>query len=425
LVIAFSQFIDPVFYGFVRYSGWSVIAIIHSLEASLNFKTHLHNGDPLTAKTVRVPKGRPLGNPPFDWVESAADALQFDGLSNWQDWSIPGSLYRFELFNGMGYRKRGIPSPYLWSFSNHYTKGKFVKDGDFDADKVSQQCGAAVLLKVLLERNIDLNLDIQSSSFSEMMVPKYPGRIIKIGETDESIVRPIQLRLNELGCGPLQGTGFFGQKTDVAVKLFQSRFPDLQGQPLLIDGEIGPLTWGALFGESVSPDDTTTSDLMAKVLAIATSQIGVMEDPLGSNGGVKVNQYLRSVGLGSGFFWCVAFEYWCFQEAATALGRTNPMIKTAGVLDHWNQAGRRNIPRITTQEAQNNPSLIKPGMLFTIDVGKGFGHSGFVEGIVDGKLITIEGNTNTGGSRNGIGVFRRDSRKLSSINVGYIDYSNL
>jgi lysozyme family protein len=49
----------------------------------------------------------------------------------------------------MGYRRRGVPSPYLWSFSNLYTKGKFVADGHFDANAVSAQCGAAVMLKAL------------------------------------------------------------------------------------------------------------------------------------------------------------------------------------------------------------------------------------------------------------------------------------
>lgn len=412
---------------------WSVIALIHSLESDLNFSTHLHNGDPLTDKTTHVPIGRPPGNPPFTWEDSAADALQSHGLTIWQDWSIPGVLFKLEKFNGMGYRNLDvpIPTPYLWSFSNHYSKGKFVRDSRFDATAVSQQCGAAVLLKTLLKREIDLGIGMQSLNqqsliWSTAMIPNYPERIIKIGEADIEIVRPIQLRLNELGCGPLQGTGFFGQKTDTAVKLFQSRFPDLQGQPLLIDGEIGPITWGALFGESVVLAEAASSSLLTKVLAIAESQIGVMEEPPGSNGGTRVNQYLRSVGLGSGFAWCVAFQYWCFQEAATALGRSNPMIKPAGVLDHWNQAGRYNIPRITTQQAQNNPSQLKPGMIFTINVGDpgGAGHAGFVEKLVGGKLVTIEGNTNTGGSREGIGVFRRDSRKLSSINTGFIDYSS-
>ena len=40
-----------------------------------------------------------------------------------------------------------------------------------------------------------------------------------------------------------------------------------------------------------------------------------------------------------------------------------------------------------------------------------------------GKLVTIEGNTNDGGSREGIGVFRRDKRKIGDINVGFLDYS--
>src|SRR5262245_7658056 len=59
---------------------WYFIGITHSLEGSGKFTAHLHNGDPLTARTVQVPKGRPkTGNPPFTWEVSAADALQLQG----------------------------------------------------------------------------------------------------------------------------------------------------------------------------------------------------------------------------------------------------------------------------------------------------------------------------------------------------------
>ena len=34
----------------------------------------------------------------------------------------------------------------------------------------------------------------------------------------------------------------------------------------------------------------------------------------------------------------------------------------------------------------------------------------------------IEGNTNVAGSREGIGVFRRNGRKVLSIDKGFIDY---
>ena len=55
---------------------WGVVAVIHCMETGLSFSKHLHNGDPLTARTVQVPPGRPkTGNPPFTWEESALDAL--------------------------------------------------------------------------------------------------------------------------------------------------------------------------------------------------------------------------------------------------------------------------------------------------------------------------------------------------------------
>jgi lysozyme family protein len=134
---------------------WHVVGVIHMLEGSGSFSTHLHNGDPLTARTVHVPKGRPKdGRPPFRWEKSASDALVFDGLARWKNWSLPGTLFALERFNGFGYRPRHINTPYLWSFSNHYTKGKFVQDGVFSPTAVSQQCGAAVLLKRMVSREL-------------------------------------------------------------------------------------------------------------------------------------------------------------------------------------------------------------------------------------------------------------------------------
>src|SRR5213079_2695454 len=79
---------------------WYVVAVIHSLEGSLKFTTHLHNGDPLTAKTVHVPKGRPAGTPPFRWEDSAADALEFDHMTDVKRWTLPVILFELEGFNG-------------------------------------------------------------------------------------------------------------------------------------------------------------------------------------------------------------------------------------------------------------------------------------------------------------------------------------
>ena len=140
---------------------WYVIAVIHTLEGSLNFKTHLHNGDPLSAKTVHVPKGRPPGTPPFRWEESAVDALKFDNMIGVKKWVLAGILFKLEGFNGFGYRTRHpeVLTPYLWSFSNHYAKGKFTADGKFDPNAVSKQCGAGViLLSLSAEKIVDIPL---------------------------------------------------------------------------------------------------------------------------------------------------------------------------------------------------------------------------------------------------------------------------
>lgn len=129
---------------------WYLVACLHSLEGSLNFSTHLHNGDPLSARTVHVPAGRPLaGKPPFAWYESAIDALGGVGAHKTKNWTLGYCLAYAETFNGLGYRKRGVPSPYLWSFTDQYSRGKYVADGKYDANAISKQAGVAALLKVL------------------------------------------------------------------------------------------------------------------------------------------------------------------------------------------------------------------------------------------------------------------------------------
>lgn len=130
---------------------WYVIAAIHYRESSLGFKSHLHNGDPLTGYTTHVPSGRPLkGHPPFTWEYSAVDALTMKRLDRVEDWSIENTLKLLERYNGLGYKNKGLPSPYIWSWTPFYQKGKYVEDGKFDPDVVDKQCGVAAIIKSLL-----------------------------------------------------------------------------------------------------------------------------------------------------------------------------------------------------------------------------------------------------------------------------------
>ena len=134
---------------------WYFIASIHNMESSQNFSKHLHNGDPLTARTRQVPKNRPkTGTPPFTWEESAVDALKLRRLHKLKDWSLPRMLYELEGYNGWGYRlyHSHVKSPYLWSYSSHYISGKYVADGTWSDTAKSRQCGAVALIKRLDER---------------------------------------------------------------------------------------------------------------------------------------------------------------------------------------------------------------------------------------------------------------------------------
>lgn len=137
---------------------------------------------------------------------------------------------------------------------------------------------------------------------------------------------------------------------------------------------------------------------------IASSQIGVSEIPKGSNWGDGVKKYLNSVGINFPAAWCMAFVYWCTDQAAKELGVKNPLIKTGGVMAQWNQ-----IPK---SMKHTEP---QPGDIFIMDFGVGKGHTGFVTAVQGDRIQTIEGNSNDEGSREGFEVCRKpNGRKISS-----------
>lgn len=148
------------------------------------------------------------------------------------------------------------------------------------------------------------------------------------------------------------------------------------------------------------------TSLQTATLKKAISQIGVEEIPRGSNAGPAVEKYLKSVGLGKGYSWCMALVYWCTKESAIQLGLLNPLSKTGGVLDMYN---KEKDLRVTTPQ---------PGDIFIMDFGKGMGHTGIVEKVVGTTVYTIEGNTNDEGSREGYEVCRR-KRQTKTIK-GYL-----
>ena len=239
---------------------WFVVATIHSLESGQSFSRHLHNGDPLTARTVHVPAGRPRsGQPPFTWETSAVDALKGQGLHKVGSWTLPVMLFRLEQYNGFGYRRHHpeVLSPYLWSFTNKYLRGKFVADGKFSASAVSKQVGAAAIIRRLHERKEIQLTGAQPAAQPPQKAaakaaakkaptggatPPFPGVALRRGVSKGRDVCLVQERLRRLGFAIDRVSGCpYGPQTEAAVKAFQA---DHGLQP---SGRVGRDTWRRLF----------------------------------------------------------------------------------------------------------------------------------------------------------------------------------
>ncbi|MGX5689464.1 peptidoglycan-binding protein [Arcticibacter tournemirensis] len=163
---------------------------------------------------------------------------------------------------------------------------------------------------------------------------------------------------------------------------------------------------------------------------IYTAELGVRE-ATGRNDGNRVEAYLRYVGLKKGDPWCAAFVCYCLGKAGIANPRTGycpSMFPAAKVV--WSRKSRVEGSRLKVESTQPttrnlqpsscNPQLAtrnpSPGDVFGIyfpEKGR-IAHVGFVDEWGDKYVITVEGNTNEAGSREGDGVYRK-RRLVSSV----------
>ena len=127
---------------------WAIIAVIHERESGQDWSKSLAQGDPWNKVSTHVPKGR---GPFTSFGLAAVDALENCApyAARWKDWTPGGSLTLLEQYNGLGYASRGLPSPYIWSGTDQYERGKYVADGVFDANAIDKQLGCAGLLMAM------------------------------------------------------------------------------------------------------------------------------------------------------------------------------------------------------------------------------------------------------------------------------------
>lgn len=123
-----------------------LICAIHYREGSCNFSTYLHNGDPLGQTTTHVPAGLYFE----DWTDAAIDAIKSQNPEIIKDGDFDSCMEYAERYNGLGYRNKGLASPYVWAGTTNYTGGMYVADGQFDANARDKRVGVAVMMKYLM-----------------------------------------------------------------------------------------------------------------------------------------------------------------------------------------------------------------------------------------------------------------------------------
>ncbi|KAA8482418.1 CHAP domain-containing protein [Arcticibacter tournemirensis] len=157
---------------------------------------------------------------------------------------------------------------------------------------------------------------------------------------------------------------------------------------------------------------------------IYIAELGVRE-ATGRNDGSRVEGYLRYVGLKKGDPWCAAFVCYCLGKAGIANPRTGycPVLfarekviwtrglKVEGVARNTQLATHN--PSSNPQPATHNPQSGDVFGIYFPEKGR-IAHVGFVDEWGDKYAITVEGNTNEAGSREGDGVYRK-RRLISSI----------
>ncbi len=125
----------------------------------------------------------------------------------------------------------------------------------------------------------------------------------------------------------------------------------------------------------------------SSIVSLVQKEVGVAEQPPGSNDAPRIAQY-RQATAGSGVGpWCAYFTSWAAREAGVPLGDQGQGFGRVDDVYAWAQRAGKAIPAGSGQP--------QPGDLIVWDE-----HIGVVESVLpDGRVQTIEGNSSDQVSR--------------------------
>lgn len=148
----------------------------------------------------------------------------------------------------------------------------------------------------------------------------------------------------------------------VDVRKFQAAHSNHRGEPLDVDGVLGPETRWSMAVEELGPE-------RRDYVRAACDMVGFVEDPIGSNDDPDgwIRGLLERCGVSAMLAWCAAFASWVVHgpkiAGAVRLGQHYP--KTMNPL---------------------------PGDVMWFPTGGGKGHCGIVIGVSMPEVLTVEGN---------------------------------
>lgn len=249
-----------------------LIAALHYRESSMKFGTYLHQGDPLGRKAVNHPNNIPI----FDeWEEAAVHALNQksgvrDALNMNEHTTDPAALATYaERYNGLGYHNRGKESPYVYSGTDVYEGGKYVRDGVYDPKVWDRQPGVMALIASLQSEDGEMPEWANPQSPEEAWGSVAEGNVMVRHGQRGPVIEALQGRLASAGF-ELAADGDFGNKTKEALIAFQ------KANGLDPDGVVGPATAAAL--EAFGPVDET-AECSAEEGALEEDDIATEEMP--------------------------------------------------------------------------------------------------------------------------------------------------
>jgi hypothetical protein len=211
------------------------------------------------------------------------------------------------------------------------------------------------------------------------------------------------------GAGTLTSIdGEFGPATDQAVKNFQklNRLP--------VNGVVDDRLFAHLSAPLKQAFETVPTGRNLRELVVNTAILHLENHPFElminkeTNSGPWVRSYMDG-HEGDSWFWCMGFVQAIIDQATSTLGKTyKTLMPPTYSCDSVGSFALTQKNLVRSVKLRNNPALAKPGDIFLIQKSAfDWVHTGIIVKAGAETIESIEGNTNSMGSRNGNAVFRR------------------